>query len=131
MLRLGKPGKTSRQSALMMRLMKLAGGVGATVMGGLAPVPGDGMSAASLMALPPLEFSGRTCRAGFYGRELKTLLLDKPGLQYPVVFLEPFADASGLFNARWVVVQGDRDDGKRVQATLLRLSEFGTHERRR
>ena len=54
-------------------------------------------------------------------------LFDQSGFQDSVPYLEPFADASGLFNARRVVVQGDRDDGKRVQATLLRLSEFGTH----
>src|ERR1017187_135410 len=68
MPRLGNSGKTSRQSALMMRLMKLAGGVGATAMGGSATVPGDGMSAVWLMACLLWDFqderAGRALAAG-------------------------------------------------------------------
>src|ERR1035441_131093 len=131
MLRLGNSGKTSRQSALMMRLMKLAGGVGATAMGGRASVPVDEMSAASFMACLLWNLRDERARAGSCGREPKPPLLDKPGFQYAVLCLEPPADVGGLFDSGRIVVERDRDRGIRVKAPLLRLRHLRTHEGRR
>src|ERR1017187_3306915 len=60
MLRLGSLGRTSRQSALMMRLMKLAG----RAMGWRATVPAGGISATSLMACLLWDFRDKCAGQG-------------------------------------------------------------------
>src|SRR5579863_7575522 len=55
-------------------------------------------------------------------------LLDQSSLRYPMVPLEPLANAGGFFDPGRIVVERDRDRWIRVKAPLLFRGHLRAHE---